>query len=109
MYRNVSLLLVALLLAFPAAVRADTISTDAREAAKAVEEYFDDAGITAKIKAKFIEQKGLDSLDIHVKTTDGNVVLSGICDHLAQAALAERLALDVQGVKSVSSEFVIAE
>ena len=67
-------------------------------------EYVDDAGVTAKVKAKFVGQKGLDSLDIKVVTVDGKVTLMGDVDNVAQIGLAESAAKEVQGVNTVDNQ-----
>ena len=70
-------------------------------AAGKVEAYAADAAITAEIKGKILAEKGLDSLDIKVETTNGAVTLRGQVKHEAQAGLAERIARDVKGVRAV--------
>ena len=70
-------------------------------------EYLDDAEVTAKVKGKFITQKGLDSLDIKVVTVDGTVTLMGDVDDKAQIGLAENVAREVEGVKRVDNKLVL--
>ncbi|HRE33167.1 MAG TPA: BON domain-containing protein, partial [Candidatus Berkiella sp.] len=64
-----------------------------------------DTEITAKVKAKFIEEK-LDEKDIaafkvHVKTKKGVVYLSGKVTDKEQAENAVKVAKEVEGVKDV--------
>ena len=66
-----------------------------------VGDYIDDAKVTAAVKGKFLSEKGLDSLDISVETTDGAVTLTGNMDSSAQINLAEQVARKVSGVKKV--------
>lgn len=66
--------------------------------------YIDDAGITAQVKGKILAQKGLDSFDISVETVKGAVTLTGEVESSAQVALAEKVARDVEGVKSVNNK-----
>lgn len=74
----------------------------------AVEDYVEDSNITAKIKAKILATKGLDSLDIHVKTEQGIVTLSGKADNAAEIELAGKVAREVKGVKKVVNTLSIA-
>lgn len=72
-----------------------------------VGEFFDDSALTAAVKSRLIAQKGIDSLDISVKTEAGVVTLTGNVENLAQAALAEYVARDVSGVKNVHNALVV--
>ena len=78
-------------------------SISAKEEKQSMGEYIGDAAVTAKVKAKFLEQKGLDSLDIKVTTVDGAVTLMGDVDNTAQVGLAESVAKDVEGVDTVNN------
>ena len=69
--------------------------------------YIDDASITAEVKAKFLTQKGLDSLDISVETIDGVVTLSGQVDNPAQVSLAEEVAKKVDGTAKVINKLTV--
>lgn len=82
-------------------------SIENREDRQSTGEYLDDAAITAKVKAKFVGQKGLDSLDIKVVTVDGGVTLMGDVDSQAQIGLAESAARQVEGVRMVDNQLVI--
>lgn len=70
-------------------------------------EYVDDAAITTAVKGKFLSQKGLDSLDISVETTNGVVVLTGAVDSEAQISLAENAAKQVNGVKKIVNKLTV--
>lgn len=67
----------------------------------AAEDYVEDAEITTKLKTKIFSTKGLDSLDIHVKTVQGIVTLSGTVKNTAEIDLAEKVSREVKGVKGV--------
>lgn len=67
----------------------------------AVGEYVGDAAMTTAVKTKLLAAKGLDSLDIHVKTVDGAVTLSGEVENAAQVELAGKVAKEIKGVKEV--------
>ncbi len=71
-----------------------------------------DAGITAKVKQAFLKEKLFGSADvtamsIHVETKNGMVSLTGTAENQNQIDNAIRLATDVKGVQSVSSEVKI--
>ncbi len=76
---------------------------DAKEDRQTAGEYMDDAAITAEVKGKLLAQKGLDSLDISVTTINGVVSLEGTTKEASQVGLAERVAREVDGVKSVKN------
>lgn len=66
----------------------------------------DDAEITARIKAAFLAEPGLRSLQISVATFQGVVTLSGSVDSPALAQRAAGLAGAVAGVKKVENYLV---
>ena len=69
--------------------------------------YFDDAWITARIKAQLMRDYLLDSLNIRVETERGVVQLSGEVKTTEQASHAIGLASAVGGVVSVHNGLVI--
>ncbi len=69
--------------------------------------YIDDATITAKLKAKLLEDQKLKALDIHVTTDNGVVDLTGTVDSSVQKADAERIAKDTDGVKDIKNEIAV--
>ena len=71
-----------------------------------------DAGITAKVKEAFLKEKlfgntDVSAMSIHVETKNGMVSLTGTAENQNQIDNAIRLATDVKGVQSVSSEVKI--
>lgn len=72
-----------------------------------VGDYIDDAAITTVVKGKFLGQKGLDSLDISVKTNQGVVTLSGEVENASQIGLAENVAMEADGVKSIVNKLTL--
>jgi len=72
-----------------------------------VGEYVDDAGITTRVKAKFVEDKQVDASSIKVETLDGTVMLSGFAKSMTEKATAESIARSVKGVKAVKNELAI--
>jgi hyperosmotically inducible protein len=72
-----------------------------------VGEYIDDATITTKVKAKFVENKAVDATSIKVETLDGEVILSGFAKSYDERVVAEKLAMDTKGVKRVKNALEI--
>lgn len=72
-----------------------------------VGEYVDDAGITTRIKARFVENKQVDATSIHVETLNGVVQLSGFAKNQQERDSAESIARNTKGVKSVKNEISI--
>jgi osmotically-inducible protein OsmY len=69
--------------------------------------YVDDAGITAGVKSRFVENKNVDAASIHVETLNGTVMLSGFSKNATEKATAEKLAREVNGVKAVRNEIAV--
>jgi hyperosmotically inducible periplasmic protein len=69
--------------------------------------YVDDAAITTKIKARFVENKEVDTLSIKVETLNGTVMLSGFAKNANEKATAEVLARKTDGVKMVKNEIAV--
>lgn len=70
-------------------------------------EYIDDSAITTKVKSAFASDPDVDALDIKVKTFRGRVQLSGFADTYEQAARAEEIAEDIEGVESVENDIIV--
>ena len=69
--------------------------------------YVDDAAITTKIKAHFIDNKDVDALSIKVETLNGTVMLSGFAKNATEKTTAESIARKTEGVKAVKNEIAI--
>ena len=69
--------------------------------------YASDSAITTELKAKFLAEKGLDSLDIKVETTQGAVTLRGQVRKESQSELAEKIAWKVKGVRDVKNKISV--
>lgn len=67
----------------------------------------EDAAITTKIKAAFLAESDIRSLDINVTTKDNVVTLAGSTDSLASSKKAEEIARGVSDVKHVNNQLVI--
>jgi len=69
--------------------------------------YVDDTAITTAVKARYIENKDVDTLSIKVETLNGTVMLSGFAKNATEKSTAEALARRVDGVKAVKNEIAI--
>lgn len=69
--------------------------------------YVDDATITARVKARFIENKEVAAASIKVETLNGVVMLSGFAKSTTERNTAESLARSVSGVRSVKNEIAV--
>jgi len=67
----------------------------------------EDAMITTKIKAAFLAESDISSMDINVTTIDGVVMLTGSADSLASSQKATEVARQVAEVKQVNNQLVI--
>ena len=63
-----------------------------------------DGWITTKVKSTFLYSRNVDNADITVSTSNGVVTLTGKVDNAAERDLANELARNVRGVKSVNSD-----
>ena len=66
-----------------------------------------DTEITTKVKAKFLEDKTVSATDIHVKTVNGVVQLTGNAKSRDEASKAAELARETDGVKSVKNNIKV--
>jgi len=69
-------------------------------------EAFDDAAITAKVKAAILAEPGLHSLQIGVDTVKGAVTLTGSVDVPKNGERAKEIAASVVGVKEVNNRLL---
>jgi len=67
----------------------------------------EDTEITAKIKAAFMAESGLKTLQISVDTVKGVVTLSGSVDKQSQSDMAKTMAGAVSGVSEVKNQLVV--
>jgi hyperosmotically inducible protein len=86
-----------------AATADDTTPTAHSDSAGAA---ISDAGITTKVKAKYLGDDRLKGSHIKVTTTNGVVTLTGSALGADSKSAAEELAKEVNGVKSVDDELV---
>lgn len=69
--------------------------------------YVDDATITTQVKARMLDNPAVAGTSISVETLNGTVMLSGFAKSVTEKATAEKIARDVNGVKSVRNEIAI--
>jgi osmotically-inducible protein OsmY len=69
--------------------------------------YAGDAAVTAKVKTALARELELKSLDVHVMTDKGRVLLSGWVDNGAQQKKAYQVASRVEGVKLVKDGMTV--
>lgn len=71
------------------------------------EQTLDDSVVTAKVKAKLVDDPVTKAYQIEVETFKGTVQLSGFVDSADAVSRAERLAKDVGGVKDVKNSLQV--
>ncbi len=71
--------------------------------------YLEDSYITSKVKASFLATEGLESRRIFVETNSGVVLLTGQVANETQRQLAEALAKNIEGVKSVVNKISVMQ
>ena len=87
----------------PAGASAAGVADKARNASSMSAAAVADSVITTKVKADLFKAPELKSMDIHVETDKGIVMLSGFVDTKADAERAAALARGVSGVSEVKS------
>lgn len=70
-------------------------------------DYVDDTVITTKVKAAIFEEPTLKTLQINVKTFQGEVQLSGFVDSAQNVAKAGEVARAVDGVVKVNNDLIV--
>jgi osmotically-inducible protein OsmY len=69
--------------------------------------YVDDAAITTRIKARFVESPDVAAASIKVETLNGTVLLSGFARSGMEKDTAERIARETSGVRAVRNEILV--
>ena len=77
------------------------IKAESIHARQQIVKYVDDGVLTTKVKAALLKEPNLKSIDVHVETYQGKVLLSGWIDSAAQRERAVKAASSVQGVVAV--------
>ena len=87
------------------ALAQSTVDTDqAQPHSASVGAAIDDTAITAKVKAKYLDDTRLKNAKVSVTTTNGVVTLTGSAPDADSKSAAESLAQSVSGVKSVDNQ-----
>lgn len=68
---------------------------------------WNDTEVTAKVKAEFLSEPGLKSMDISVNTVQGMVTLTGTVDSRINSDKASSRAMAISGVKGVINQLVV--
>lgn len=86
-------------------------STDGQQPAPAAKqtagEVVDDGVVTAKVKARLVDDPLTKAYEINVETFKGTVQLSGFVDSAEARSRATQLAKDVGGVKDVKNSLQV--
>jgi hyperosmotically inducible protein len=69
--------------------------------------YIDDATITTQVKSRMLDNPNVAGTSISVETLNGTVILSGFAKNANERATAERIARDVNGVRSVRNDILV--
>jgi osmotically-inducible protein OsmY len=91
----------------PAAARKPAASQPAATGQESAGEAVDDAVVTAKVKAKLVDDDVTKAYQIEVETFKGTVQLSGSVDSEEARSRATELAKDVGGVKNVKNSLQV--
>ena len=93
-----------LLLSLPLAFVSGCASTPTQSS---IGEAIDDTVITARVKTAFIDDPGLQALQINVETFKGIVQLSGFVETRSEVNRAGTLARGIDGVVSVRNNILL--
>jgi osmotically-inducible protein OsmY len=85
----------------------DKASCEARSKTELAKDTLADTAITTKVKTELLAEPALKSLDVHVETVNGTVMLSGFVPSQAEVDKAVDVARNVKGVNKVQSSLRI--
>jgi osmotically-inducible protein OsmY len=68
-----------------------------------------DAWMALKIRSRLLVKGNVSATSTKVAVIDGNAILTGTADNLAQKELTEAYARDIEGVKTVKNDIVVTE
>jgi len=101
-------LFAAALIAPVGVYAAGTTDTARPASSSSVKESLTDTTITTKIKAEYAKEKDVSATQIHVKTVNGVVSLSGTARSQAEVDRAVSIARGTQGVTSVNNDIRVS-
>src|SRR5471032_3398347 len=85
----------------------DKASCETKQKGAMAKDTVADSVITTKVKTELLAEPALKSLDVHVETTNGTVMLSGFVPSQAEVDKAVDVARNVKGVNKVQSSLRI--
>jgi osmotically-inducible protein OsmY len=85
----------------------DKASCETRAKSALAKDTVADSVITTKVKTELLAEPALKSLDVHVETANGTVMLSGFVPSQAEVDKAVNVARNVKGVSKVQSSLRI--
>jgi osmotically-inducible protein OsmY len=85
----------------------DKASCETRSKTSLAKDSVADTMITTKVKTELMAEPALKSMDVHVETTNGTVMLSGFVPSQAEVDKAVDVARNVKGVSKVQSSLRI--
>jgi hyperosmotically inducible protein len=103
MTRAARTIAIAIVLAVPVAISACAPT----KTSESTGQYVDDATITTKVKTAIVQDPALKVMQIHVKTYQSTVQLSGFVDTPQMIARAGDVAGRVGGVTSVQNDLMV--
>lgn len=98
---------LVLIAAMTAATALTTVGCAVTDKQETVGQYVDDTVLTTRVKSKFAADPQVSAMGINVETLKGEVQLSGFAKSAEEKAMAERLARDTSGVRSVRNDIVV--
>ncbi|MBK8817218.1 MAG: BON domain-containing protein [Methylococcaceae bacterium] len=107
MSKNYLSLLCKIILGLTLAVNLTSCATNGTNASTG--QYIDDSAISAKIKAKLLNDPVVSGLSINVETHKGMVQLSGFAKSNSEIKQAERLVSEIDGVKTVRNDILLKD
>ncbi|HEU4753129.1 MAG TPA: BON domain-containing protein [Armatimonadota bacterium] len=87
--------------------RVQGVRQELNQAAQNAQQAAANAALAAKVKTALDSRKGLDASKINVDAKSGTVLLKGDVNSRAEAEVAERVALETEGVNSVENQLAV--
>jgi len=85
-----------------------TVASAATKPKETLGELIDDASITAQVRMSLLTHRSTNAFKTTVETTEGVVTVGGAAKNTAQKILVTKLVADINGVKSVVNNMVVA-
>jgi hyperosmotically inducible periplasmic protein len=107
MFKSYSSLFNKIILGLTLAITLISCATNGTNASTG--QYIDDSAISAKIKAKLLNDPVVSGLSINVETHKGMVQLSGFAKTNSEIKKAERLVRETDGVQTVRNDILLKD